>query len=181
LNKGVQTVFEAFLRLAPRLPRLSLTIAGSGDDELTDEFRERAAQASVADRLELLGFVEHSALPDLYRSSDIVAVPSKYEGGLGMVYLEAMASGLPAVATAAGGAAEAIVDGETGILLASGSEDEVTAAIERLATDPSLRRRMGDAGRLRAEQRFSVASYAERVAAAYGRAIDRRRASLVTW
>jgi glycosyltransferase involved in cell wall biosynthesis len=179
-NKGVQTVFEAFLRLAPRLPGLSLTVAGSGDDEIIEQMRGEAAQAGLTDRLELLGFVEHSALPELYRTGDLLAAPSQYEGGLGMVYLEAMASGLPVIATSAGGAAEAVLDGETGILV-DGTADATVAAVGKLVSDLPLRTSMGNAGRLRAERRFSVESYAERVATAYERAIDRRRASLVAW
>jgi glycosyltransferase involved in cell wall biosynthesis len=98
-----------------------------------------------------------------------------------MVYLEAMACGLPVVATAAGGAAEAVVDGETGILLSTGDAEEATAAIGTLLADPSLRARMGEAGRLRAERRFSVKRYSERVAEGYGRAIERRQASAARW
>ena len=60
------------------------------------------------------------------------AAPSRFEGGLGLVYLEAMACGLPVVATAAGGAAEAIEDGVTGLLLERGEVEETTAAIATL-------------------------------------------------
>jgi glycosyltransferase involved in cell wall biosynthesis len=180
-NKGVRTVCDAFLRLAPAHPELSLTIAGEGDEEMAAQMQVDAARAGLADRLELLGFVEHAELPALYRSADLVAAPSQFEGGLGMVYLEAMASGLPVIATAAGGAAEAVLDGETGILLERGDVPETAAAIERLAADASQRRRMGAAARLRAEREFSGERYAERVAEAYGRAIERRRAALTTW
>jgi glycosyltransferase involved in cell wall biosynthesis len=92
-----------------------------------------------------------------------------------------MASGLPVIATAAGGAAEAVVNGETGILLHDGDTQEATAAIGTLLADPALRTRMGAAARQRATNRFAPGRYAERVAEAYGRAIDRRKASVVTW
>jgi glycosyltransferase involved in cell wall biosynthesis len=177
-NKGVHTVFDAFMRLAPSHPGLSLLIAGSGDEEIGERMRHEAAAAGLGERLSILGFVEHSQLPRLYRSADVLAAPSQYEGGLGMVYLEAMASGLPVVATAAGGAAESVRDGETGILLGRGDADEATAAIETLIGDPALRRRLGAAGRRRAEQRFSVERYAQRVADAYERAIERRRSAV---
>ena len=180
-NKGVRTVFDAFLALADAHADLTLSVAGSGDEEIAEQMRADAEADGVADRVELLGFVEHTELPDLYRSADLVAAPSQYEGGLGMVYLEAMASGLPVIATAAGGATEAVLDGETGILLPNGTLEETAAAIGALLANPALRAGMGAAGRLRAERRFAIPAYAEGVAEAYARAIDRRGASVVTW
>jgi glycosyltransferase involved in cell wall biosynthesis len=180
-NKGVWTVLEAFLRIAPRCPGLSLLLAGSVDQGIDKELRARAMQAGLGDRVRLLGFVEHSELPELYRSADLLAVPSHYEGGLGMAYLEAMACGLPVVAGAAGGAAEAVVHDETGILLRTGEAEEAAAAIGRLHADAQLRVRMGAAGRARVEQRFSMERYGARVAQAYARAIERRQASVVVW
>jgi glycosyltransferase involved in cell wall biosynthesis len=176
-NKGVGTVLEAFIRLAGEHPGLSLTIAGSADGEIADELRARAALAGLADRVALLGFVEHEQLPHLYRSADVFAAPSQYEGGLGLVYLEAMACGLPVVATAAGGSAEAIEGGETGLLLERGGVDETAAAIGTLLCDSELRARMGAAGRERVCNHFTPARYAAKVARAYERAIERRRES----
>ncbi len=180
-NKGVLTVLDAFVRLSSLHPELVLLIAGSGDDDVEVELGERALQAGVADRVRQLGFVEHDELPQLYRSADLVAAPSQYEGGLGMVYLEAMGCGLPVVAAAAGGASEAIVDGATGFLLRHGDVEEVTAALELLLRDAELRVRMGAAGREHVQRRFTVEHYSARVAECYERAIERRRASLVAW
>jgi glycosyltransferase involved in cell wall biosynthesis len=174
-NKGVATVLEAFIRLAREHPGLSLTIAGSADEEMAGELRSRAAEAGLAERVDLRGFVEHEDLPGLYRSADVFAAPSQYEGGLGLVYLEAMACGLPVIATAAGGSAEAIADGETGLLLERGDLDETAAAIGTLLGDPALRARMGAAGRKRVCEHFTPARYAAKVSRAYELAIDRRR------
>jgi glycosyltransferase involved in cell wall biosynthesis len=180
-NKGVWTVLDAFLRLAPEHPRLSLVLAGSVDEVIDKEVRARAAHAGLADRVTLLGFVEHDRLPELYRSADLLVVPSHYEGGLGMVYLEAMACGLPVIAGAAGGAAEAVAPEQTGVLLESTHAEEAAAAIKRLLADAPLRARMGTAGRRRVQERFSVQRYGARVAESYERAIERRRASVVVW
>jgi glycosyltransferase involved in cell wall biosynthesis len=180
-NKGVWTVLDAFLRLAPEHPALSLVLAGSADEAIDKEVRARAAQAGLGDRVNVLGFVEHDRLPELYRSADLLAVPSQYEGGLGMVYLEAMACGLPVVAANAGGAAEAVVHEQTGILLDDGGAEQAAVAIERLLADPALRGRMGAAGRARVRERFCVERYGARVAESYGRAIEHRRASVVVW
>jgi D-inositol-3-phosphate glycosyltransferase len=180
-NKGVLTALEAFIRLAPSRPELSLAIAGAGDDHVAGELRERAAAAGVGERVSVLGFVEHRDLPELYRSAELLVGPSQYEGGLGMAYLEAMACGVPVVASAAGGAAEAIVDGETGILVESDRPEQAAAAIETLLSEPQLRARMGAAARARVQQRFGAHSYGARVAESYERAVERRRASLVVW
>jgi len=178
-NKGVATVLEAFIRLAPTHPGLSLTIAGSSDGELAEELLARAAEAGVEESVELLGFVEHQDLPALYRSADVFAAPSRYEGGLGLVYLEAMACGLPVLATAAGGAAEAIEHGASGLLLERGDAEELTTALRTLLGDAELRARMGEAGRARVLEHFAQAPYAERVSRAYELALERRRSKLV--
>ncbi len=180
-NKGVVTVLESFIRLAPRHPGLSLTIAGTGDEEILRELRTRADDSGVGTRVQMLGFVEHAELAALYRSAEVLAAPSQYEGGLGMVYLEAMACGLPVVASAAGGAAEAIVAGETGILLERGDIEETAAAIETLLGDAELRARIGAAARQRVQDRFSPERYSARVLEAYERTVERRRASVVVW
>jgi glycosyltransferase involved in cell wall biosynthesis len=78
---------------------------------------------------------------------------------------------------AAGGAAEAITDGATGLLLDRGDRDETTAAIATLLGDPELRARMGAPGRERVRANFTPARYAAKVTRAYDRAIERRRAS----
>lgn len=180
-NKGILSVIDAFIALADRHPGMTLTIAGSGDAESVAEVRGRIADAGLLERVQMLGFVEHDELADVYRAADLLAGPSTYEGGLGMVYLEAMASGLPVIAVAAGGAAEAIVDGETGRLLERGDGPETTAAIAALLEDPELGARMGTAGRRRVLGNFTLDRYAARIEEAYLHAIERRRASVVVW
>lgn len=174
-NKGVGVVLDAFARLAPEHPELALTIAGSAEEDAAAELRERARRAGVGERVELLGFVEHDRLPDLYRAADLFAAPSRYEGGLGLVYLEAMACGLPVVAAAAGGTAEAVAPGETGFLVERGDVGETAAAIRALVLDRELRAQMGAAARRRVLELFAPAPYAEKVERAYERALERRR------
>jgi glycosyltransferase involved in cell wall biosynthesis len=180
-SKGADTVLDAFIKLAGRHPLLALVIAGAIGPETAEAMRSRTADVGLAERVRILGFVEHEQLPALYRSADVFAAPSDYEGGLGMVYLEAMACGLPVVALAAGGAAEAIEHEVTGILMSRGDVEETAAAVERLLGDRQLRVRMGRAGRVRVCERFGVSLYAARVAEAYERAIERRRSSLAVW
>jgi glycosyltransferase involved in cell wall biosynthesis len=179
-NKGVGVVLDAFARVAPEHPLLRLTIAGGADQEVAAELRGRAAKAGLGERVELCGFVEHDRLPALYRSADVFAAPSRYEGGLGLVYLEAMACGLPVVAAATGGTAEAVAPGETGFLLERGDAEETAQAIRTLVGDPALRARMGAAARRRVLEHFAAAPYAQKVESVYERAVERRRAAMAS-
>jgi glycosyltransferase involved in cell wall biosynthesis len=86
-----------------------------------------------------------------------------------------MACGIPIVVSNAGGGAEAVVQGETGLLVPPLAVDAVTEALDRLLGDPALCARMGIAGRLRAEQYFAMDRYMDRVMGVYGRAIETSR------
>lgn len=84
----------------------------------------------------------------------MTSMPHKHSvEGFGLVYLEAGAHGLPVVAHAIGGVPEAVIDGETGLLVPPGDQPALTAAFTRLLADPVLRRRLGEAGRARARAR----------------------------
>jgi glycosyltransferase involved in cell wall biosynthesis len=108
------------------------------------------------DGVELLG--ERNDVPDLLARSDIFALSTLSEG-MPISVLEAMAAGLPVVATAVGGIPEIVVDGETGVLVPPQDDAALAAALERLLADPELGRRMGAAGRARAEELFDVARF----------------------
>ena len=87
--------------------------------------------------------------------------------GFGIVFLEAAACAVPQIAGESGGAAEAVDDGETGLVVRDpGSVDELTLALQTLVADPELRRRMGEAGRVRAEAEFSYDVLAARLGSA---------------
>jgi glycosyltransferase involved in cell wall biosynthesis len=103
--------------------------------------------------LELLG--ERDDVPELLAVSDVFVLSSRSEG-LPMSVIEAMAAGLPVVASAVGGVPELVIDGETGVLVPPGDARALASALRRLLADPELRRQMGDAGRRRAEQLFDL-------------------------
>jgi glycosyltransferase involved in cell wall biosynthesis len=132
-EKGVIELTEA----AAGLP---LVVAGDGP------LRDRVAQA--------LGFVSPAQLAAEYDRAAVVVCPSRREG-YGVVAREAMAHARPVVATRVGGLAEAVVDGETGLLVPPGDTGALRAALERLLADAELRARLGAAGRERARALYS--------------------------
>jgi glycosyltransferase involved in cell wall biosynthesis len=116
-----------------------------------------------------LGIVPHDELERLYDASSVFVLPSRSEG-FGIVAAEAMAHGRPVVACGVGGPAEVVADGETGILVPPRRPDLLRAAIERLQRDPELRRRLGRAGRERAERTYSWDAVVTRTLDVYAQA-----------
>src|SRR5205823_649012 len=111
---------EDLVRAVARLDGVRLAIAGGAPDAPVDadpyarRLRELAAQTGLGDRLELLGAVGREAMPATYRDADVVACPAWYEP-FGLVPLEAMAAGVPVVATAVGGHVDSVVHGVCGL------------------------------------------------------------------
>jgi glycosyltransferase involved in cell wall biosynthesis len=118
-----------------------------------------AGSGPMARRLEGRGAVlagPRRDVPEILAASDIVALPSRFGEGCPNAVLEAMAAGKPVIASRSGGTPEVVVDGETGLLHPPEDVDALRAAIQRLAADPALRKKMGDAGRARAEPEFNL-------------------------
>jgi glycosyltransferase involved in cell wall biosynthesis len=158
-RKGHAVLIEAAARLGAA-SRVRYVFCGGGT--LEEELRARAAAAGV--RVDLVGFRDDVAR--CLAGADMAVLPSLQEG-LGVAALEAMAAGLPVVASCVGGLAEAIADGETGRLVPVGDVAALAAALEVLARDAALRRRMGAAGRERVQTRYSAAAMAEGTLACY--------------
>ena len=97
-------------------------------------------------------------IPELMAASDLFVMPSNWEG-LGLVFLEAMAAGLPVVANRVSGVPEVVEDGVTGILVERGQTRQLAEAMGRLAAQPHLRRTMGSAGRARVRECFSLGAF----------------------
>lgn len=156
--KGQDRVIAALPALnAAGLAPLYL-IAGDGDDR--GRLEALADTAGVADQVRFLGQVADEHLPDLYRAADLFVLPSTGEG-FGIVFLEAMACGAPALGLNAGGAADALCDGELG---AAVDEADFTQALTRLLSAPRSPDLPG-----RVERRFGAAAFASRVEAVIGR------------
>jgi glycosyltransferase involved in cell wall biosynthesis len=143
-EKNPLLLADVLAALRARSPRWRLTVVGGGP--LLPALAAAVAARGLGDAAELLGEVPNGPrLWELYRSSDAFLHVSLTEG-LPQVLLEAQAAGLPLVATDVGGVAAALAGGERGLLVAPGSAEAAAAALERLASDMALRRRVVDAG-----------------------------------
>jgi phosphatidylinositol alpha-1,6-mannosyltransferase len=138
-------------------------VVGEGDDQL--RLRELAQKTGVVERVRFLGYVDPERLPDLYRAADLFVMPSTGEG-FGIAFLEALASGTPALGLKVAGAADALGDGELGTLA---GEDDLAAAIDRVLSVP---RRHPEALSGATRTKFGRDAFASRVCAA----LDRVRA-----
>jgi phosphatidylinositol alpha-1,6-mannosyltransferase len=157
-RKGMDVLIRAAARLAPIHPELEVVIGGSGRDLP----RLERLVAELAAPVRLIGRVDDDELPGLYGAADIFAMDCRNrwfgleQEGFGIVFLEAAACGVPQVAGHSGGAAEAVLHGETGLIVDDPrSVAALSDALRRLIIDPELRARMGAAGRRRAEAEFS--------------------------
>ena len=121
-----------------------------------------------------LGFVSHDELERLYDRAAVVVLPS-YREGLPLCVLEAMAHGRPVVATAVGGIPQLVEDGRTGLLVEPGDAEALRSALERLLSDPELRRRMGRAARARVQRMCSWERVTDETLAAYAAERPRSR------
>ena len=173
-RKGMDVLIDAASRLAPARPDLVVAIAGEGRDRGRLERRVRSASAPVS----LLGRVADGDLARLYGCADLFAMlcrnrwGSLEQEGFGIVFLEAAACGVPQVAGDSGGAAEAVADGETGVVVRRPRDvGAVAAALSSVLDDPQLRARMGEAARRRAVDHFSYDHLAESLQKAIGEAM----------
>jgi glycosyltransferase involved in cell wall biosynthesis len=148
-RKGLDTLVEGVARAEAAV---ELTVVGRAVDEgHVADVRRLVRERGLGDRVRFAGRLSDADLGDTLRESHVLAVPSRYEG-FGIVYLEGMSFGLPAVASRAGGAAETVADGETGVLVDPDDPDAVARALEGFAADPDRLAEMGRAARRRYER-----------------------------
>jgi glycosyltransferase involved in cell wall biosynthesis len=151
--KGHQDLIEALAEIKNDLPiQWRLLIIGR-DDGIRGELERRAQALGIGAKIMWIG--ERSDVGDLLAASDLFVLPSHQEG-FSNALLEAMGAGLAVVATAVGGNVDAVVDEVTGLLVRPREPRSLAAAVLRLAKDPGLRRRFGDAARQRVERYFSL-------------------------
>lgn len=156
--KDHAALVKAIAELAPRYPHLQLVIVGAGP--CYDELQTLIETLGLKSVVSLLG--EQHDVPELLQALDLFVLPSKFEG-ISNTLLEAMACGLPVVATAAGGNLELVADGNNGLLVPKQNHAALCGALLRYLEDPLLAGKHGCAGRQRAEKHFSL----ERMISAY--------------
>jgi glycosyltransferase involved in cell wall biosynthesis len=150
-QKGQRHLIAAMPLLLERLPNAHAVIAGGGD--LEEYLRDLSLEVGVADRVHVLG--PRRDVPALMHAMDVFAMPSIWEG-FGLVLLEAMAAGRPIVASRVATIPEVVLDGETGLLVPAGDPVALAEALAQLAHDPEGAHAMGEAGRQRLRQQFSI-------------------------
>ncbi|MQY06313.1 glycosyltransferase [Actinomadura macrotermitis] len=173
-RKGVDTMIEALADI----PGTELVVAGGPAADALDadpevrRLRRVAAEAGVADRVVFTGRRSRAQVPALLRSADLVVTLPWYEP-FGMVPLEAMACGVPVVATGVGGHTDTVVDGETGALVQPRDPAGTAKTVNRLLADDARRARLGAAAARRARARYSWAGVARATTDVYAAAMAR--------
>ncbi|MFW6146344.1 MAG: glycosyltransferase [Planctomycetota bacterium] len=190
-EKGLHVLIDAFERLARRWDDLTLDIVGGGKATVSDfmpgllrdpriaplaDFyrhrdyaawlRGRVEKAGLAERVRFLGTLSREPLLGVYRAATVLAHPALIEP-FGMVTAEAMAAGLPVVASRVGGLPEVVQHGRTGLLVPPGDPEALAEAIASLLADPDRRRRYAAAARQYARTHFRWDRVAERVREVY--------------
>jgi glycosyltransferase involved in cell wall biosynthesis len=169
-RKGIGNAIAA----VARVPRCELVVAGGPALDALDtdaeavRYRRLATEHGVADRVHLLGSVPRDRVPALMRSADVAICVPWYEP-FGIVPLEAMACGVPVIATAVGGLVDTVVDGVTGLHVPPRRPRAIAEKLKWLLKDAELRKRLGAAGVERARQRYGWDTVAAQTLDAYAR------------
>ena len=162
--KGHAHLLEAVRRLQD--PRIHVAIAGRG--ALHDALADQARESGMGDRLHLLGL--RRDVPDLLASADVYVMPSLSEG-LPMALLEAMAAGLPVVASAVGDIPSVLAGGTAGVLTVPGDAESIAGALRTLLPDEPRRGALGAAGRARVMNEYTLSTMTDRYVALYRRVL----------
>jgi glycosyltransferase involved in cell wall biosynthesis len=161
-EKGQEYFLEAMTDVAKAIPGVAALIVGEGQEE--ERLRARTDELGLGGVVKFVGY--RRDMDAVYPAVDVLVLPSLSEG-LPMVALEAMARGIPVVATRVGGVPEAVEDGHSGLLVPSADPRALARAVVTLLLDPVRRRAMGEAGRERVARCFSIGARAEQVLSLY--------------
>jgi glycosyltransferase involved in cell wall biosynthesis len=174
--KGLDVLIRAFARIRRETPDALLVVLGQGD--ALPSYQAIAAAEGVAADVRFPGFVPPARLAQYFRLATVFAMPSTNRTeGFGMVYAEAGAVGVPVIGARVGGVPSAVREGETGLLVAPKSVEELYRALRRLLDDPQLRARLGAAGAARARTELDWRSLAERTGEIFNLALTGHTAS----
>lgn len=160
--KGHRFLFQAAEHLIRQHPRATFAIVGRGEEE--PGLRAQAAASSAAERIHFLG--ERADVPEIVAASDLFVLPSLNEG-LSLAMLEAMALGVPVVATDVGGASDVLSTGETGWLIPPGDVRALTGAIDAALADPGQARAHAARAQALVRRDFSIETHLRSLEALY--------------
>jgi phosphatidylinositol alpha-1,6-mannosyltransferase len=158
--KGHDQLLEAWPAVRSRIPGARLVVIGEGDD--VERLRGKAGRLGLGAHVFFTGFVDDAELEVWYREASLLAMPSREEG-FGLVYLEAMARGIPCIGSVHDAAGSVIEDGVTGCLVDQSDSLGMARTISRLLADQSLRQRMGAEARRRVEANFTYSRFRHRL------------------
>lgn len=161
-QKGHRFLIDTLPEILLRFPDLHILFIGEG--ELGNQLKAQTASLGLQKHIHFLGF--RNDIPELLRASDYFVLPSLWEG-LPMALIEAMASGLPVIATEVSGTREVMIGGQTGLLVPPGDAGRLKDALICLLSDPAQARSMGAAGHRRIVEQFSAAKQAHEHLALY--------------
>ena len=169
--KGQSVFAETAKLIVDKYPKVKFVAVGGVFDNDThhmDNFKAQVRNLGIEEKFIIEDF--RSDMPSVFAALDIFVLPSVLPEPFGLVVIEAMASGKPVIATAPGGPSETVVDGETGYLVPPSDPQLIADPLEKLL-DPERRKRMGEAGKKRACDTFSLARYVAQFQDLYSRVL----------
>jgi len=165
-RKGVFDLIEAFSQVVDTIPDVELILIGFPDEQDRREAENMWQERGLSDKVKMLGWVGEKEKGKKLETAGVFVLPS-YGEGMPMGIMEAMAAGVPVVATTVGGIPEEVADGETGYLIPAGDSEALADRLLKILSSPELATRMGEAGRKRAKEQFDLGTVVQRVAALY--------------
>lgn len=177
-KNGVRYPLPALKILRERNPHRNILLVYAGDGEERDAIVNEACSSGLRDSVAILPSVEHEKMPWLYAASDVVLIPSATSAGVveatSIALLEAMASGVPVVASAIGGIAEIVKDGVSGLLVPERDPEAIAAAVQRIIDEPELGGRLAENAKTQVMERHSPDVWWRSVERLYESARERR-------
>jgi glycosyltransferase involved in cell wall biosynthesis len=165
-HKGVDWLLRAATRVRADM---RIELAGTGNQE--PEYRALAKKLGLDGRVQFHGWLEGQSVEDLLRGARALVFPSLWHEPAGLVAFEAMTHGRAVIGSRVGGMAEMIAEGVNGLLVEPGDVDGLAGAIDRLAGDWELARRLGEAGRRIAAERYTMDAHLDRLTGLYGQLV----------
>jgi phosphatidylinositol alpha-1,6-mannosyltransferase len=166
-RKAHDTVIRALPAVLAEFPDTHYLIAGPEEPRWGQRLRELVRELGLSARVHFIGFIPDSNLADWYRATDVYVMPSRGGGedseGFGITFLEAGACCVPVIGTDSGGIPDAVIHGETGLLVPPDDPDALAVAIKRILGDPDLSKRLGLAARSRIQHELTWDRVTERI------------------